>query len=73
MSNGVDNRLNYLNETKSILMTSINNIGGSLTKDSLFKDYSNQLQNIIDTTIVSQAALDDLIEEVEDINGEEVS
>ena len=72
MSNGVEDRLNYIEETKGLIKQSINNLGGTIEDDTPFSDYPEQIQHIIDTSIIPQSELDNLVNEVIDINGEEV-
>lgn len=66
---GIKDRLDYLEETKSLIKNAINSTGGSLTDETAFKDYPAQVQHIIDTTIISQETLDNLINVAKDING----
>ena len=42
------NKLTYLNETKQELKQAINNLGGSITDETTFRQYANQLQNVYD-------------------------
>ena len=67
---GIKDRLDYLEETKSLIKNAINSTGGSLTDETAFKDYPAQVQHIIDTTIISQETLDNLINVAKDINGD---
>lgn len=38
----------YLNTTKSLLKSKINNLGGEITDNTTFRNYANQLQNVYD-------------------------
>lgn len=64
---GVEERLSYLEDTKELLRQTINENGGDLLVESPFSDYPEQLQHIVDTSIVPQSKLDSLIEETLDI------
>lgn len=68
---GIEEKLNYLEETKSLMKDTINNLGGSITDETHFRDYPTQIQHIIDTTIISQTTLNNLVNAVININGEE--
>lgn len=67
--NGVEQRLNYLQETKSLIKDSINKNGGEITENTPFDEYSQQIQKVIDTTIIPQSTLVDLVEYTNNING----
>ena len=41
-------KLTYLNNTKQLLKDKINNLGGSITNETTFRQYVNQLQNVYD-------------------------
>lgn len=41
-------KLTYLNETKSELKDSINNLGGNITSETTFREYATELQDIYD-------------------------
>ena len=71
MSNGVADRLNYLEETKRQIKQSINNLGGTIEDDTPFDEYPDQIQNIINTQIIPQSELDNLMNKVININGED--
>ena len=70
---GVKDRLDYLEETKNLIKEAIVTSGGTLTEESTFREYLEQVQYIIDHSIISQSVLDELIEKSNIINGEEVS
>lgn len=42
------NKLTYLNTTKQKLKQAINNIGGEVTDETTFREYTNQLQEVYD-------------------------
>lgn len=67
--NGVEQRLNYLQETKSLIKDSINKNGGEITDSTPFDEYYRQIQKIIDTTIIPQSTLVDLVEYTNILNG----
>ena len=67
--NGVEQRLNYLQETKSLIKDSINKNGGEITDSTPFDEYYQQIQKIIDTTVIPQSTLVDLIEYTNILNG----
>lgn len=66
---GVEERLNYLEETKTKLKDSINSLGGTIEDSTPFDEYYQQIQKIIDTTIIPQSTLVDLIEYTNILNG----
>lgn len=68
----LENRLNYIEETKDLIRISINNIGGTLQENSPFKDYPIQLSNIIGENPASQSTLNNIMNNVININGQEV-
>ena len=70
---GVKDRLDYLEETKNLIKEAIITSGGTLSSESTFREYPEQIQHVIDTTIIPQSVLDELIEKSNIINGEEVS
>ena len=41
-------KLTYLNETKQQIKEKINNLGGSITSETTFRSYANQLQDVYD-------------------------
>lgn len=69
--NGIQERLDYLSATKSMLKDSINKTGGSLSSDAPLSDFPGQVQYLIDTTIISQTELDTLTNSVITLNGED--
>lgn len=44
----ISDKLEYLNDTKTLLKQKINNLGGSITDETTFREYANQLQNVYD-------------------------
>ena len=70
---GVKDRLDYLEETKNLIKEAIVTSGGTLSDESTFREYPEQIQYIIDHSIIPQSVLDELIEKSNIINGEEVS
>ena len=64
----LEKRLQYIEETKDILRTSINSVGGTLEEDTEFSEYPNQISYIIDN-IVSQEDINNLVDEIDNING----
>lgn len=70
---GVKDRLDYLEETKNLIKEAIVISGGTLSDESTFREYPEQVQYVIDHSIISQSVLDELIEKSNIINGEEVS
>lgn len=66
---GVEERLNYLEETKTKLKDSINAIGGTIEDSTPFDEYPNQLPDLIEKNIIPQSTLDSLMETVAHING----
>lgn len=73
MSNGVEDRLNYLEETKGLIKQSIANFDNTITNNTPFSEYPNYIQNIINNSIIPQSELDALVIEAININGEEPS
>lgn len=61
----VKTRLEYLNETKNLIMNSINNIGGEITEDTPFSQYPIILENLINNSIIPQSTLNNLISKTE--------
>ena len=66
----VDNRLNYLDNTKSMIRLAINNAGGVVDESIPFSSYPNIIQNIIDAEIIPQSTLNAFVNTAIDINGE---
>lgn len=69
---GVEERLQYLEETKTKLKDSINAMGGNLEDSTPFDEYPAQLPDLIEKNIIPQGTLDELTISLVDINGEEV-
>lgn len=69
---GVKDRLDYLEETKNLIKDAIVTSGGTLTKESTFREYPEQVQYVIEHSIISQSVLDELVQKSIIINGEEI-
>ena len=59
---GVEERIDYLNETKDLIKQAINETGGEISEDMTFRDYPGQIQVIIDETVIPQSDLDNLVD-----------
>lgn len=70
--NGVEQRLKYLEETKTKIRNSINKTGGNLTEDTPFDEYYEQIDDIIKEQVISQDVVNSLMSQALNINGEEV-
>ena len=70
--NGVENRLNYLEDTKTAIKNAIISIGGEVEEDTEFDEYSGIISNVAQSTIIPQSTLDSFMNTVESINGEVV-
>ena len=68
----IQEQLDTLSNSKLDIKTAINSKGGEITDETVFRDYPDEIQKIIDETIVPYSDLEDTIELVIDINGEEV-
>lgn len=68
----VKDRLDYLEETKNLIKEAIITSGGTLTEESTFREYPEQVQYVIDHSIISQSVLDELVQKSIIINGEEI-
>ena len=69
---GVKDRLDYLEETKNLIKEAIVTSGGTLTEESTFREYPEQVQYVIEHSIISQSVLDELVQKSIIINGEEI-
>lgn len=65
--NGVEEKLEYLQETKKLIRDSINQNGGTITDATPFDEYSTQIQKVIETTVIPQSVLNDLVECTEEL------
>jgi len=68
----IQEQLDDLLNSKSDIKTAINNNGGEVTDETTFREYPEQIQEVIDKNIVPYSDLEDTINLVFDINGEEV-
>lgn len=69
---GVKDRLDYLEETKNLIKEAIVTSGGTLSEESTFREYPEQVQYAIEHSIISQSVLDELVQKSIIINGEEI-
>lgn len=69
---GVKDRLDYLEETKNLIKEAIVTSGGTLSDESTFREYPEQVQYVIEHSIISQSVLDELVQKSIIINGEEI-
>jgi len=65
----VKEKLDYLLETKELIRKSINNLDGNISEEADFDEYMEQIQTIIDTKVIPQSDLDNLMNLAENING----
>lgn len=68
----VKDRLDYLEETKNLIKEAIVTSGGTLSEESTFREYPEQVQYVIEHSIISQSVLDELVQKSIIINGEEI-
>ena len=66
---GVKEKLDYLEETKSLLKDSINSLGGTLEDSTPFDEYPNQLPDLIETHVIPQSTVNTLTNTMLNING----
>lgn len=66
---GVQDKINKIRESKEAIRNAIIETGGTLPEDTTFRNYPEQIQYIIDTTIIPQSELDILIEKTNSIIG----
>lgn len=66
---GVDEKLNYLLETKELIKNAINSTGGMIDDDTPFNKYYEPIQTIIDTFVIPQSDLDELVSMMISLNG----
>lgn len=69
---GVKDRLDYLEETKNLIKEAIVTSGGTLSDESTFREYPEQVQYVIEHSIIPQSVLDELVQKSIIINGEEI-
>lgn len=65
----INKRLEYIDTTKSLIKDAINEIGGTLTDESTFDEYPEQINTLIGTTIIPQSDLDKFVEKTRSISG----
>lgn len=66
---GVQDKINKIRESKEAIRNAIIETGGTLPEDTTFRNYPEQIQHIIDTTIIPQSELDILMEKTNNIIG----
>ena len=66
---GVQDKINKIRESKEARRSAIIETGGTLPEDTTFRNYPEQIQYIIDTTIIPQSELDILMEKTNSIIG----
>lgn len=66
---GVQDKINKIRESKEAIRNAIIETGGTLPEDTTFRNYLEQIQYIIDTTIIPQSELDILMEKTNSIIG----
>lgn len=66
---GVQDKINKIKESKEAIRNAIIETGGTLPEDTTFRNYPEQIQYIIDTTIIPQSELDILMEKTNSIIG----
>ena len=66
---GVQDKINKIRESKEAIRNAIIETGGTLPEDTTFRNYPEQIQYIIDTTIIPQSELDILMEKTNSIIG----
>ena len=69
---GVKERLDQLSETKINIKNAINELGGNIKDQDSFRSYPEQIQKVIDTTIIPQSDLNRLTQAAININNEVV-
>ena len=68
----IQEQLDELLNSKADIKTAINNNGGEVTDETTFRKYPEQIQKVIDESIVPYSDLEDTIQIAININGEEV-
>lgn len=65
----VQDQLDELLESKLNMKTAINNNGGEVTDETTFREYPEQIQEVIDKNIVPYSDLEDTVELAMNVNG----
>lgn len=68
----IEEQLEEILNSKLDIKMAINNNGGTVTDETTFREYSEQIQEVIDKNIVPYSDLEDTIKLAININGEEV-
>ena len=68
----IQEQLNELLNSKADIKMAINNNGGEVTDETILREYPEQIQKVIDESIVPYSDLEDTIRIMININGEEV-
>lgn len=68
----IQEQLNDILSSKLAIKNAINNNGGEITDETIFRKYPEQIQKVIDEHIVPYSDLKDTIDIAININGEEV-
>ena len=68
----IEEQLEEILNSKLDIKMAINNNGGTVTDETTFREYSEQVQEVIDKNIVPYSDLEDTIKLAININGEEV-
>lgn len=68
----IEEQLDILLDSKLDIKAAINNNGGEITDETTFREYPDEIQKIINDTIVPYSDLVDTINIAVSINGEEV-
>lgn len=68
--NGVKARLDYLEDTKTIIKNAINSIGGNIDDTIEFDEYPSIIDTLIEEDTIPQSTLDNFVNDLGAINGE---
>lgn len=68
----IEEQLEEILNSKLDIKMAINNNGGTVTDETIFREYPEQVQEVIDKNIVPYSDLEDTIKLAININGEEV-
>lgn len=68
----IEEQLEEILNSKLDIKMAINNNGGTVTDETTFREYPEQVQEVIDKNIVPYSDLEDTIKLAININGEEV-